>query len=166
MWSGCPINLSLIHILVEHAVHDDLLAPLMAGGDKLLEFLIGAETPVYQTVVDGVIAVGTALEQRADIDRRTAKLCRVLSPRIQLFESPGDRLSVVFMRAAAQLSLIHIFIIVPLPFVLPILRGAFRFAFFRPRGWSHQPDAATRSLMPASPSEKLRQLVSRNYQHR
>ena len=88
--------------MVEHAVHDDLLAPLMAGGDKLLEFLIGAETPVYQTVVDGVIAVGTALEQRADIDRRTAKLCRVFCPRIQLFESPGDRLSVVFMRAAAQ----------------------------------------------------------------
>ena len=29
---------------------------LMAGGDKLLEFLVGAETPVYQTVVDGVIA--------------------------------------------------------------------------------------------------------------
>jgi hypothetical protein len=88
--------------MVEHAVHDDLLAPLMAGGDKLLEFLIGAETPVYQPVVDGVIAVGTALEQRADIDRRTAKLCRVFCPRIQLFESPGDRLSVVFMRAAAQ----------------------------------------------------------------
>ena len=88
--------------MVEHAVHDDLLAPLMAGGDKLLEFLVGAETPVYQTVVDGVIAVGTALEQRADIDRRTAKLCRVFCPRIQLFESPGDRLSVVFMRAAAQ----------------------------------------------------------------
>ena len=88
--------------MVEHAVHDDLLAPLMAGGDKFLELLVGAETPVYQTVVDGVIAVGTALEQRADIDRRTAKLCRVLSPRIQLFESPWDRLSVVFMRAAAQ----------------------------------------------------------------
>ena len=35
-------------------------------------------------------------------DSRTAKLCRVLSPRIQLFETPGDRLSVVFMRAAAQ----------------------------------------------------------------
>ena len=88
--------------MVEHAVHNDLLAPLMAGGDKFLELLVGAETPVYQTVVDGVIAVGTALEQRADIDRRTAKLCRVLSPRIQLFESPGDRLSVIFMRAAAQ----------------------------------------------------------------
>ena len=94
--------------MVEHAVHDDLLAPLMAGGDKLLEFLVGAETPVYQTVADSVIAVGTALEQRADIDRRTAKLCRVLSPRIQLFESPGDRLSVVFMRAAAQSQRINV----------------------------------------------------------
>lgn len=75
--------------MVEHAVHDDLLAALMAGGDKLFKLLVGAETPVYQTVVDSVIAVGTALEQRTDIDRRTAKLCRVLSPCIQLFDAPG-----------------------------------------------------------------------------
>ena len=52
------------------------------------------------------------------------------------------------------------------PIRAPHSAGSFSVRFFRPRGWPHQPDAATRSLMPASPSEKLRQLVSRNYQHR
>ena len=88
--------------MVEHAVHDDPLAPRMAVGDEFFELLIGAQPPVYLPVVDGVIAVGAALEQRADIDRRTAKLRRVLCPRIQLLECPGDRLPVIFMRAAAQ----------------------------------------------------------------
>ncbi len=75
--------------MVEHAVHDHLLAPGMAPGHKVLEFLVRAKAAVYQPVINGVVAMGTALEQRADINGRAADPCRVFCPGVQLLNAPG-----------------------------------------------------------------------------
>ena len=88
--------------MVEHAVHDDPLSAGVAGRHKGLELLVGAKAAVHQTVVDGIVAVGAAFEQRADVDGRTAQLCRVGCPCFQLCKSARGGLAVVFMCAAAQ----------------------------------------------------------------
>ena len=88
--------------MVEHAVHDDPLSACVAGRHKGFELLVGAKAAVHQTVVDGIVAVGAALEQRADVDSRTAQLCRVGCPCLQLCKSARGGLAVVFMCAAAQ----------------------------------------------------------------
>ena len=88
--------------MVEHAVHDHLLAPGMAVCHKVPELLIGADAAVYQPVINGVVAMGAALEQRADINGRAAKVRCVLRPCAQLLECAGHRLPVVLMCAAAQ----------------------------------------------------------------
>ena len=88
--------------MVEHAVHDDPLPAGVAGCHKGLELLVGAKAAVHQTVVDGIITVGAAFEQRADIDGRTAKCCRVGCPCFQLCKSARGGLAVVFVRTAAQ----------------------------------------------------------------
>ena len=88
--------------MVEHAVHDDPLSAGVAGRHKGLELLVGAKAAVHQTVVDGIVAVGAALEQRADVDGRTAQLCRVGCPCFQLCKSARGGLAVVFVRTAAQ----------------------------------------------------------------
>ena len=75
--------------MVEHAVHDDLLAAGVAVGHELLELLVGAKAAVHQAVVDGIVAVGAALEQRADIDGRTADVFSRARPRRSVFERPG-----------------------------------------------------------------------------
>ena len=88
--------------MVEHAVHDHLLAPGVALGHEVLELRVGAQAAVHQPIVDGVVAVGAALEQRADINGRAADVSRVLCPGVQLFERAGRGLPVVLVRAAAQ----------------------------------------------------------------
>ena len=88
--------------MVEHAVHDDLLAAGVAVGHELPELLVGAEAAVHPAVVDGIVAVGAALKQRADIDGRAADVCRVLCPVAQFFERPGHCLTVIFVCASAQ----------------------------------------------------------------
>ena len=88
--------------MVEHAVHDHLLAPGMAPGHKVLELCVRAKTAVYQPVIDGVVAMGTALEQRADINGRAADVRCVLSPCVQFIKRAGHRLPIVLMCAAAQ----------------------------------------------------------------
>ena len=88
--------------MVEHAVHDDPLPAGVAGRHKSLELLVGAKAAVHQTVVDGIITVGAALEQRADVDGCTAQLCRVGCPCFQLCKSARGGLAVVFVRTAAQ----------------------------------------------------------------
>ena len=86
--------------MVEHAVHDDPLPAGVAGRHKGLELLVGAKAAVHQTVVDGIVAVGAALEQRADVDGRAAKCCRVGCPCFQLCKSARGGLAVVFVRIA------------------------------------------------------------------
>ena len=88
--------------MVEHAVHDHLLAPGMAPGHKVLELCVRAKAAVYQPVIDGVVAMGTALEQRADINGRAADVRCVLSPCVQFIKRAGHRLPIVLMCAAAQ----------------------------------------------------------------
>ena len=88
--------------MVEHAVHDDPLSAGVAGRHKGLELLVGAKAAVHQTVVDGIVAVGAALEQRADVDGRTTQLCRVGCPCFQLCKSARGGLAIVFVRTAAQ----------------------------------------------------------------
>ena len=88
--------------MVEHAVHDHLLAPGMAPGHKVLELCVRAKAAVYQPVIDGVVAMGTALEQRADINGRAADVRCVLSPCVQFIKRTGHRLPIVLMCAAAQ----------------------------------------------------------------
>ena len=88
--------------VVEHAVHDDPLPAGVAGGYKGLELLVGAKAAVHQTVVDGIVAVGAALEQRADVDGRAAKCCRVGGPCFQLCKSARGGPAIVFVRTAAQ----------------------------------------------------------------
>ena len=88
--------------MVEHTIHDDMLAAGVAVGHELLELFIGAQTAVHPAVVDGIITVGAAFEQRADVDGRAAQLCRVGCPRFQLCKSARGGLAVVFVRTAAQ----------------------------------------------------------------
>ena len=88
--------------MVEHTVHNDLLAPGVAVGHELLELFVGAQTAVHPAVVDGIVAVGAALKQRADVDGCTAQLCRVGCPCFQLCKSARGGLAVVFVRTAAQ----------------------------------------------------------------
>ena len=94
--------------MVEHAVHNHLLAPLVALGHKVGEFLVGAQPAVHQTVVDGVVAVGAALKQRADINSRAAQLIGVGRPGVQLFKGAGHSLPVVFVGAPAQAQRVNV----------------------------------------------------------
>ena len=88
--------------MVEHTVHNDLLAPGVAIGHKLPELLVGAQTAVHPAVIDGIIAVGAALEQRADIDGGAADVCCMGRPVVQFLECTRGGLAVIFVRAAAQ----------------------------------------------------------------
>ena len=95
--------------MVEHTVHNDLLAPGVAIGHKLPELLVGAQTAVHPAVIDGIIAVGAALEQRADINGRAAQVFGgVLGPGVQLCERARCGLAVVFVRTAAQAQRINV----------------------------------------------------------
>ena len=89
--------------MVEHTVHDDFLAAGVAVGHKLPELFIRAQAAVHPAVVDGIVAVGAALKQRADINGRAAKvLISVFGPGVQFCKGTGCGLAVVLMCAAAQ----------------------------------------------------------------
>ena len=88
--------------MVEHAVHNDFLAPGMAVCHEFLELFVGAQAAVHQAVIDGVVAVGAALEQRADIDGCAAQTGCVLCPVVQLPERARRGDPVIFVCAAAQ----------------------------------------------------------------
>ena len=88
--------------MVEHTVHDDFLAPGVATGHKFLKFLVGAKAAVHPAVINGIVAMGTALKQRTDINGRAADPCRVFCPGVQLFKSAGGGLAVVFVGTAAE----------------------------------------------------------------
>ena len=95
--------------MVEHAVHDHLLAPGVALGHEVLELRVGAQAAVHQPIVDGVVAVGAALEQRADINGRAAEVfISVFGPCVQLFKGTGRGLAVVLVRTAAQSQRINV----------------------------------------------------------
>ena len=95
--------------MVEHTVHNDLLAPGVAVGHELPELLVGAQAAVHPAVIDGIIAVGAALEQRADINGRAAQVFGgVLGPGVQLCERARCGLAVVFVRTAAQAQRINV----------------------------------------------------------
>ena len=95
--------------MVEHAVHDDPLPAGVAGRHKSLELLVGAKAAVHKAVVDGIVAVGAALEQRADINGRAAEVfISVFGPCVQLFKGTGRGLAVVLVRTAAQSQRINV----------------------------------------------------------
>ncbi len=77
--------------------------PGVAAGHKVLELFVGAQAAVHPAVIDGIVAVGAALEQRADIDGRAAKaLPRAAAHASSFANAPGVGLAVVFVRTAAQ----------------------------------------------------------------
>ena len=88
--------------MVEHTIHDDMLAAGVAVGHELLELFVGAQTAVHPAVVDGIVAVGAALKQRADIDGGAADVCCMGRPVVQFLECTRGGLAVIFVRAAAQ----------------------------------------------------------------
>ena len=88
--------------MVEHPVHDHLLAAGMAGRHPGGELLVGAQAAVHPAVVHRIVAVAAALEQRANIDGAAAQLKGVGGPGVQFLERAGHGLTVVLVGAAAQ----------------------------------------------------------------
>ena len=94
--------------MVEYAIHDNFLAAGVTVVHKIPKFRIGAQAAVHQAIVHGVIPVGPALKQRANIDGRTPQGCRMSRPFIQLPESPWRGLAVILMGTTAQAQRVNV----------------------------------------------------------
>ena len=100
--------------VVEHPVYHHADAVPVTMLYECLKILVGSQPPVYRPVVPGVVAVGTGLKQRADVDAVEAHIRYVGDPADQLVKAMCRPAFPVLLRSAGHPQRVHVVKYTPL----------------------------------------------------